>query len=117
VVDFRIHFMDTNEITNKKIYKNNKHGFHTYSKITDNRYDTVICFFSNSFDHKSYLLLVTRLEIMSIDGYNFKGRKTMKQNMCSSKSLTNLIFICVFICKDDTFLYLVNDYFYSLLTN
>lgn len=60
------------------------HGFHTYNKITDNRYDTVILFFSNSFDHKSYLLLVTRLEIMSIDRYDFKRRKIMKQNMCSS---------------------------------
>ena len=28
-----------------------------------------------------------------------------------------VIFIYLFICKDDTFLYLVNDYFYSLLTN
>ena len=28
-----------------------------------------------------------------------------------------VIFIYLFICKDDAFLYLVNDYFYSLLTN
>jgi hypothetical protein len=63
--------------------------------VPNNKYDL----WSNEFERKNN-------HVITIVRYFAIGMKAML-----------VIFIYLFICKDDTFLYLVNDYFYSLLTN